>query len=168
MKKITILSAFIMVVLGLQAQEFNVPKDYQLVKAEDYAPYEQDVINAVSWLIETPFNEQISKRKEVNAFVLKWVSGSPTIHIEVNPEIVNFINSSPDLLMPFLGGWAKYSLETKDYNNKLAGNLAGLEAVISVYTKNKLPKDKNIENYIKLKKNDKLEGYVARRIEPNK
>lgn len=165
MKKVIALSAFIMVVLGTQAQEFNVPKDYQLVKAEDYAPYEQDVVNGINWLLETPVDEQLSKRKEVNAFILKWISGSPTVHIEIHPEIVNFANSSPDLLMTFLSGWTKYSIETKDYDNKLAGNLAGLQATIDFYQKNKLPKDKNIEDFIKLQKKDRLKSFIERRIQ---
>jgi len=166
MKKISILFVFILVIVESQAQEFNVPKDYKLAKAEDYAPYEQDVIDGIKWILDTPIDEQLSKRKELNAFIMAWFTGSPTISVEIHPEIVSFMGSSPELLMIFLGGWTKYSLETKDFTNKVAGNLAGLEAAMEFYKKNKLSKDKKIEDFIKLHKNDKLKGYIERRVSP--
>lgn len=155
--------ALIVAIPVLQAQEFNVPKNYILVKAEDYAPYEQDVLNSIDWILTTPNDEQLSKRNEINNFLLKWIAGSPTVSIEIHPEIVTFMGSSPDLLMMFLGGWTKYSIETKEYKDKVGGNIAGLEAVINFYTQNELPKDKNVEDLIKLHKNGKLKGYIERR-----
>lgn len=150
--------------LGLFAQEFEVPKNYILDKAEDYAPYEKDVVDCFNWLIETPLNEQEAKRKEANAFLLTWLSGSPEIEIELKQEIVTFMRTSPDLLMIFLGGWGIHSLETRDFNDKVGGNLAGIEAAIEFYKKNKnfLSKDKYMEKYIKLQKNGKLKEYIEK------
>ncbi len=91
----------------IQAQEFEVPKNYTLVKAEDYAPYEKDVIACVNWLQKTPANEQNSLRADVNIFLMKWLSGSPNIHIEIKPEVVTFMGANPDLLMLFMGGCQK-------------------------------------------------------------
>jgi len=164
MKKVSILFVLLLAILQLQAQEFTVPKDYKLEVAEDYAQYEQDIVNAIEWVLNTPIDEQLSKRVEANAFIMKWLTGSPTVQVEIHPEIVSFIDSGHDLMMPFLGGWTKYSIETKDYSNKVAGNLAGLEAVMEFYTANDMPKNKKIEDYIKLHKNDKLKGYIERRV----
>jgi D-arabinose 1-dehydrogenase-like Zn-dependent alcohol dehydrogenase len=162
----TISSIFILLTisLGLFAQDFSVPKDYKLVKAEDYAPYEQDIINCVDWLVKTPLKDQPEKRKEANAFLLKWLTGSPNVHIEIKQEIVTFIGTSPDLLMIFMGGWAKYSLESKDFDNKKKGSKAGIDAVIDFYSANRdfLPKDKNVEKYIKMKKKGKLADYIEK------
>jgi len=68
------------------------------------------------------------------------------------------------LLMVFMCGWTKYSIETKDNNNTAMGNQKGIEAVIEFYTKNKeyLKKDNNVEKYIKLKENGKLEEYISK------
>ena len=90
--------------------------------------------------------------------------GSPYVHIEIKPEIVTFMGTAPELLLMFMGGWAKYSIETEDYNNKTAGSLAGIEMVINFYEKNKsfLPKDKNVESYIKMKKKGTLKEYVEK------
>lgn len=163
MKTISTLLLSFLVIMGIQAQDFNVPKDYKLEKAEDYALYEQDVLNGINWLMEVPLDEMPEKRQGVNAFVMKWLMGTPYLHLEIKQQIVTFAGV-PELLMMFLGGWAKYSIENKDYNNKVAGNLAGIEAAISFYKKNSLPKNKEIENYIKMKENGKLKEYIEKNV----
>jgi hypothetical protein len=162
MKTLTLTLLLTAISLGLFSQSFDVPKNLTLNKAEDYAPFEQDILNCFEWLMKTPLNEHIPKRKEANAFLINWLSGSPNVKIEIKREIVTF--NSPDLLIIFLGGWAKYSLESKDFQNKKAGSLAGIESVIEFYTRNKeyLPGDKNVEKYIKMQNRGKLKGYIDR------
>lgn len=164
MKTITLTLILTIISIGLYSQDFEVPKNYKLDKAEDYAPYEQDVIKCFDWLMKTSINEQTAKRKEANAFLLKWLSGSPNVSIEIKQEIVTFMGTSPDLLMIFMGGWAKYSLESKDFKNKIAGSMAGIESVIEFYTKNKdfMTKDKNVEKYIKMKDKGTLKAYIEK------
>jgi hypothetical protein len=164
MKTITLTLILATISLGLFSQDFEVPENYKLDKSEDYAIYEQDVIKCFEWLMKTPINEHATKRKEANAFLLKWLSGSPNVHIEIKQEIVTFMGTSPDLLMIFMGGWAKYSLESKDFKNKIAGSKAGIESVIEFYTRNKdfLKKDKNIEKYIKMRKKGTLKAYIEK------
>ena len=165
MKTIVSTIIFLTISIGLFAQDFSVPKDYKLDKAQDFASYEQDVVKCFDWLMKTPLNEQTEKRKEANVFLLKWLSGSPNVSIELKKEIVTFMRTSPDLLTIFLGGWAKYSLESKNFKNKIAGNLAGIESVIEFYTKNKsfMPKDKNVEKFIKMKDKGKLKAYIEKK-----
>lgn len=169
MKKRTSLAILFSVFTGIVfAQEFQVPANYNLEKAEDYALYEQDVITGVKWLAETPIDQNKEKRREVNTFLLAWVIGSPDVHLEIREDIVSFVRNA-DMLMAFLGGWAKYSLETRDFSNQLKGNLAGIENVIYVYIKNKnvIGKDKNIEKYIKLQSKGKLEEELAKILSKN-
>lgn len=148
--------------LNLFSQDFEVPQNYVLDKAEDYAPYEDDIVNCIDWLMKTPINEQEAKRQEAEAFLLLWMTGSPNVSIELKLEIISFIETTPDLLMTFMGGWTKYSLETKDFSNKVEGSKAGIESVIEFYTNNRdvLAKDKNVENYIKMKKKGTLDEYI--------
>jgi hypothetical protein len=92
------------------------------------------------------------------------LTGSPNVSIDIKPEIVTFVGDTPELLLIFMGGWAKYSLESKDFKNKIGGSTAGIEAVIEFYTKNKdlLSKDKNIEKYIKMKDKGTLKDYIEK------
>lgn len=164
MKKTLLLLLLVLGISGLRAQEYQIPRNYQLNKAEDYAQYEQDVIKTFDWLMETPVNNQTDKRKEACTFLIKWVSGCPNITVEIKTEVVNFIETNPEQLIIFMGGWCKKALETKDYKNKEMGNLAGIESVIAYYSKNKdlLKKDKNVEKYIKMKEKGTLEDYIKK------
>lgn len=164
MKKLFSILIFSFFTFNLVAQEFEVPKNYVLKEKEDFSKYESEVLKGIDWLIQTPLNIQPEKRKEINSFVMTWLTGSPDVSIDIKPEIVSFMKPNADLLIVFMCGWAKYSLETKDYNNKIKGNLSGIEAVIEFYVKNKenLKKDKNVEKYIKLKEEEKLEDYISK------
>jgi len=162
MKRLFLFTIALAFTNGVFSQNFEVPKNYKFEKAEDYASYEQDVINCVNWLMTTPVDANAAKRKKANSFLLEWVTGCPYVHLEINTNIVSF--SSPDLLLIFLGGWTKYSLESKDFEDKIAGTIAGIESVISFYTKNKktLPKEKNVEKFIKMKGNGSLKEYIEK------
>lgn len=164
MKKISIVLILMTISLSLFSQNFEIPKNIKLENAEDFANYEQEVIKCINWLIKTPINEQETKRKDANTFLMKWLTGSPYVHLDIKQEIVTFMGTSPDLLMIFMGGWTKYSLESKAFDNKVDGSLQGIESVIEFYTKNKafLPKDKNVEKYIKMKQKGKLKEYIEK------
>ncbi|MBN2612624.1 MAG: hypothetical protein JXB00_13800 [Bacteroidales bacterium] len=164
MKKVFLMLIFTATLSLLYAQDFEPPENYKLEKAEDYTLYEKDVINCIHWMMKTPLNENTDKRKVANAFLLKWLTGSPNVHLAIKQEIVTFIGSSPELLIIFMGGWAKYSLESGDFDNMVAGNLAGIESVIEFYTKNEayLNKDKNVLKYIKMKEKGTLKSYIEK------
>ena len=164
MKTIALTILLTAVSFGLFSQEYVVPKNYELEKAETYAAYEKDVVATFDWLMKTPVQEQAQKRKEANAFLLTWLTGAPTVQLEIKLEIITFMEKNPDLLMIYMGGWAVKSLETKDYNNKFEGTTAGIEAVIEFYTKNKafLTKDKNVEKYIKMKEKGTLPDFIQK------
>jgi len=163
MKKLFFISIIVFQGTFLFAQEFQVPTNYNLVKVEDYAPYEQDVLNCIKWLTDVPVDQNIQKRKEANAFLMKWMIGSPDLKIEIRPDIVNFV-SNPEMLMAFMCGWTKYSLETRDFSNQIKGNIAGIENAILVYNKNKkaIGEDKNVEKWSKLQSKGTLEKEIAK------
>ena len=164
MRKKVLTLVLVAICSSLFAQDFEVPKNLKLDKPDDYALYEKDVINCINWLMSTPIKEQADKRKEANAFFLMWLTGSPSVQVDIKAEIITFMKSSPDLLFIFMGGWTKYSIESKDSKDKVAGNLAGIEAVIEFYTKNKadMKKDKNVEKYIKMKEDGTLKEFIEK------
>ncbi|MCE2996344.1 MAG: hypothetical protein ACK5PC_14530 [Cyclobacteriaceae bacterium] len=145
------------------SQEFEVPANFQPKNDSDYTQYESDVLKCIQWLMQTPPDAETEKQKDANAFLLKWMTGTSTVHIEVKQEIVTFMDT-PELLMIFMGGWTKYTLETKDADNKVNCSLAGVEAVIEYYTKNKavLSKSKGVEKYIKMKEKGTLKEYIQK------
>ena len=92
------------------SQQFAVPENYAFNVAEDYGKYEKDIIEAAKWLKAVPFNEQMEKRKEVSAFVVKWINGSPTVNVEINPTIMDFDKKNGGMLVLYMACSAKYVL----------------------------------------------------------
>jgi hypothetical protein len=164
MKKLSGIILFSILTFSLVAREFEVPKNCVMTKDEDFAKYEVDVLKGIDWLLNTPLDTRPEKRKEVNGFFMKWLTGTPTLSIEIKPEIVNFMKPNSELVMIFMCGWTKYAIESKDSKNKTMGNQKGIEAVIDFYIKNKgsLKNDANVEKYIKMKANGKLEEYISK------
>lgn len=144
----------------LTAQNFEVPENVVLENASDYADYEDDVIQAVDWLMDTQLAEKTEKRKEVTLFFMLWITGAPDVTIEINTETADFGDCS-ECLMIFMGEWTKYVLKTGD-NDLIKGNLTGLEGVITFYQKNEqtIGKNKYIKKLIKLQKKGKLEEHI--------
>jgi tetratricopeptide (TPR) repeat protein len=133
---------------------------------EDYVRYEEDIVDAVDWLIETPVNEDIITRANKNALVLKWISGCPYVSVELNEDIVPYIEECPECMMIFMGGWVKHAIRTKDYANTLQGSIEGTYAVIQFYNNNKtrIENIKSINKLIKLKSEGKLESYIEGKL----
>lgn len=160
MKTITTLTCLLIMGTSLFAQQLEIPNDLKLEVAEDYKKTEQLVLEATEWLLNTPVSENAKKRQEINAFLMKWMSGSPTVTIELIDGIVPYDCS--DCLMSFMSGWTKYSLENGYSKDKIAGALAGAENAIEFYKKNKsvLGKNSEMERLIKNQKKGKLREYI--------
>ena len=163
MKRTILTLTLVCIALGASAQGFDVPSGYKFDKPEDYKAHEENVVKCFDWIMATPAREEASTRDKASKFLTAWLMGSPSVSIKVNQSIVTFTNNA-DMLMIFMGGWAKYAIESKDNNNSVEGNLKGLEAVIDYYQNNVdyLGKDKNIEKYIKLKDKGKLRNFVEK------
>lgn len=136
-------------------------KDYILKEAEDYPKYEEDIVKFVNWMQNTPVGTEPEQRQAITAFVLEWITGTPAFTIELMEGIVPYADCG-DCLMMFLGGWSRYMIQTRDFDNKFKGNLAGTETVIAFYKENKkaLGKNKEIEKLIKLQEKGSLEEFI--------
>ncbi len=156
--KIILFSTLICSTFNSFSQEnYEVPRKYELKEKEDYVKYEKDIVATLNWLIETPADVSPTKRKKANSFLIQWAEGS-----EYTFTISEFVTEfGSDYMVIFIGGWAKYCIETKD-KNALNGNLAGINTVIKYYSKNKDFFDHNevIEKMISLK----AKGRLAKKI----
>jgi len=167
MRKLLFISLLAFFSLSASAQqEYKVPVDYKLSEKEDYKPYEPQVKETIEWLLNTSLGKDAIKRREASAFFMAWLTGTPDVSIGIHPNIVNFIEKNPELLIPFTAGWVKYSLDNDYSEDQVKGNKAGIEAVVNFYNKNRsfLKKDKNVDNYAKFIKQGKLEEFITKKI----
>lgn len=165
MKKLVSLVALFCMISTVYAQDFELPENYKLVVAADYDTYAQDFVKATKWISETPLSEEQTKRENVYKFIMKWLQGSPKVSIELYGDIATFMES-PDCLMVYMANWGAYCVENNDYEDKLKGNVAGIENVISFYNRNKglLGKLKGVEKYKRLQKKGKLESHIESKL----
>jgi len=161
MKSKTILLFVLFLSFGLTAQEFNVPDNASYDSDTDYTSQEQNVLSAINWLMVTPVSEQQVKRKSVNAFLMQWMTGSPTVTIEITQAVAPFMECA-DCLMAFLSGWTKYSLENAYSKDRVAGALAGVNHTIAFYEANKksLGTNSEIEKLIRKKEKGDLKSHI--------
>ncbi len=147
-------------------QDFSVPTNYKLQKTEDFKKYEKDIIACVNWLETSPLNKEPEKRKEANAFLLAWITGSPNVSVGINANIVNFNEKNAAMLLIFMGGWTKSVLESKtQQNDQVNGNVAGLKSVIKVYKMgNGIVKDKKVERLMGIEEKGGLTKYVEEQL----
>lgn len=169
MKTIKTYAIFILATITQMSfgQEFQMPQNITMVTEQDYKNYETDVVNAITWLENTPVNQQSAKRKEVNSFLLQWMTGTPTISMELGEFQTGLTADNPDLLIMYLGGWSKFAIENPaEKDNKLMANLAGVKSVINLYSKNLskgISKNKKIEKLLKMDESE-LQTYVQKEI----
>jgi hypothetical protein len=149
----------------LKAQTFDVP-ELEINDKKDYTKYDADVIACVNWLERTPLDKELEKRTAANAFVIKWLSGTPDVAVSLNSEIVTkYTDKNPQLLVLFLGGWSRYALQNNYSQDQLKGYYEGFKSMILVYRKGiAIKKDRALEHLIKVYDEGKLEDWIKENI----
>ena len=149
-------------ILTVQGQtKFEVPQNVELTSKEDYAKYEPAIIDAAKWLEETDLNKEAEKRQQVNAFVLQWVSGSPTVNVDINEQLGKIYGKNAQLLGLYLASYTRTFLENKSTATKFLATKAGLISIMNVYKKGiEISKSKEMDKLIKLTEENKLDDYI--------
>lgn len=130
---------------------FNVPKNYTLKEADDYTQYEADMIEAAKWLEKTDLDKETYKRQEVNQFVIEWISGSPTVSIEITEQIANLYDKNPQLLGVYMANYTREYLENGEDATKESAIKVGLISMINVYKKGiEIKKNKELDKVSKM------------------
>lgn len=149
--------------------KYNIPTEYSFLLPEDYNKYNSQIKEAIDWYLWRSMGLDEDKRQNAAAFFMKWLIGTPSVTIDIHPEVVNFVDTNPQLLISFSMGWAKYSIENNS-TDRIKGCVAGIEAVVTYYNKNRafMNKDVSIEKYEKMIKNNKLDSYIIKKIPSKK
>lgn len=149
-------------ILTAKAQtKFEVPENVKLTEKDDYTKYESKVIEAAKWLEETDLNKETDKRQYVNAFVLQWVSGSPTVSIDINEKLGQIYGKNVELLGLYLASYTRHFLENKTTATKFSATKAALLSIMTVYKKGiKITKNKEMDKLIKSTDENKLDDYI--------
>jgi len=168
MKKTLFAILFCLVTLGhyVHAQSSPVPENYILKAKDDYAKYQDDVIKTVDWLQNASWAESPESRKPANAFIVSWITGSPDVTVTLGSALIKYTDKNPELLVIYLGNYAKYAIQHKGDFNKTQADLAAIKALIEKYSKEtNHKKDKGIEKLAQLDQDGKLEDWIRSDLE---
>jgi hypothetical protein len=146
----------------LHAQtRFEVPQNVELKTKDDYARYEAAVIRAAQWLEETDLDQQAGERQRVDAFVIKWISGSPTVKVYLSKRLSKIYGKNIELLPIYLASYARNFLQNKTTATTFSATKAGLLSMMQVYKKGvDVSKSKEMEKLIRLAGKGGLDGYI--------
>ena len=117
-----------------QAQDFIVPDKMEFKTKEDFVKTEKDIINASKWLELTPLGKEMDKRTRINAFVLMWVTNSPTVDIGINKLCTDLSDKNSHLIAVFLASYCRFVLENYYSTDNLKGCTAGIRGMINCYS----------------------------------
>jgi hypothetical protein len=163
--KLFVFALSMLICYGLKAQTFDVP-ELVINDKKDYAKYDNDVIACVNWLENTPLDKEQEKRTAANAFLIKWLSGTPDVAVSLNSDIVTkYTDKNPQLLVLFLGGWSRYALQNNHSKDQLKGYYEGFKSMILIYRKGiSIKKDKSLERLVEVYDQGKLESWIKDNI----
>jgi hypothetical protein len=131
---------------------------------EQFIASEPKVLATIDWLENTPINRETEKRKLLNTQLIAWITNSPTVTVELNAGILDFTNKTPELLVIFLGGWTRYSLQNNYSKDTVAGSLAGIRSAMRIYKTGLLAKNKELQKLIELEEKGGLEDWVKKKL----
>lgn len=148
------------------AQSSPVPENYVLKSKDDYAKYQDDIVKTVDWLQNASWNDSPENRKPANAFIVNWITGSPDVTVTLGSALIKYTDKNPELLVIYLGNYAKYAIQHKADFNKTQADLAAIKALIDKYNKETThKKDKGIEKLAQLDQDGKLEDWIRSDLE---
>ena len=112
-----------------------------------------------------PVGTDMDKRTKTNAWVLAWISGSPTVSIDVTSAFTKLFDKNAQLMLVWMAGYARYVLENNYSSDKVKAHTAGLKSVIACYNLGgDVKKDKSLTKVIDADKEGKLEDWVKNAV----
>ncbi len=112
-RKFALLATLLVSVIVCQAQ---LDSDFELEFAskDDYRKHEEKVAQIADYLLSIPLNDASPKTKAASASLVKWMTGTPDYHFELDGTLTAFTKDNETLLVPILASMTSYVLKNKE------------------------------------------------------
>lgn len=149
---------------GVWAQStFQLPENIEFKTPEDYTKYESTFVEAAKWLEDTDLDKEQDKRKKINAFIIQYLTGSPSISIEISTNHTKLSEGNEQFLLIYMAGFGKSAIENnKDKSKKYTFVKAGINSILKVYKKGIAVKKNSELNKLAKMDDAKLDKYIAK------
>lgn len=142
------------------------PLLYQIPKtAEEYTIVEPNLLATIQWLADTPPDENPSKREDQYKYLLGWITGSPTVNMDLFPYVADMSQKNPEVIIYYSAGWIDYAVRNDYSTDKMALHSAAIRYVLALYDKGYMKKDKMLSKLAKVVKKDKLDAWVQEQLD---
>lgn len=143
---------------------YRAPVGYAFQSADEYADYEPEVLAAVNWLEKTPLGAEPALRRDATRFVFQWISGAPNVSVQLPKYVADLTAQDPDLLLLFMGGWARYQLQHPEVKDPAVLNTEGIRTMLRAYRAGGFRRNKQLETLAKLEANGTLAAWVSKQL----
>ena len=132
-----------------------------MAKDADYKPAEKYALEASNYLLSTPLNASDKQRAASEAFILKWMEGTPDYtYIIESPVITKLDSENKGLMGVYFAGMTKFSLENPAKAQDPQGVMInGIKALLAYSEKpeNKVAPSETLTKLGELNKKGELE-----------
>lgn len=159
--KAVFLAAMVASKITVAQSSFALPQKIQLKEKEDYAKYEKVVIEAAIWLEQTDLDKDVEKRRDIDVFIIKWVSGTPAFTLNLDEPISVLTNKNPELLALYIASYSRNILENKSSASNFNATKAALKSISRVYRKGiDVSRNKQLEKLTKFTTESQWNDFV--------
>ncbi len=161
MKKLALLLVAFVLAQCVVAQQFSLPILPEKMWPSEYASYEADVLNCCNYLLDTDPSFNSPKHEECASFLLRWVSGSPSVSVAVNEALVDSQKNA--LLLAYIAGWVRHSIVHSEDGSLICANVA-VDDMLNFYFSHKdvIGKSKLADKLLKKQQAGELASYIAK------
>ncbi len=148
------------------SQELPNLKHIKLTKKTHFKEVEPVVLKVTDYLFATPVNHKNISRKEAGQFLIKWMNGTPFDTFILEESETDFFNTDTELMLMYMAGLTKYTLEHKSITNQKEKILGTMQLVLPYLDKqdNKKAWSKELWQLVDSYKTNKLEAFLKRDV----
>lgn len=131
MKPFVLLSFLILTAISnTSAQELPNLKHVKLNKKAHFKDIDALVLKVTDYLFATPVNHKNDSRREAGQFLIRWMNGTPFDTFILEERQTNFFNTDTELILMYMAGLTKFTLENKSITNQKEKILGAMKLVL--------------------------------------
>ncbi|MES2650251.1 MAG: hypothetical protein V4663_00855 [Bacteroidota bacterium] len=148
------------------SQELPNLKHVKLTKKTHFKEVEPVVLKVTDYLFATPVNHKNDSRKEAGKFLIKWMNDTPFDTFILEEKETNFFNTDTELMLMYMAGLTKYTLENKSITNQKEKILGAMQLVLPYLDKQDDKKlwSKELWQLVDSFKTNKLEIFLKKEV----
>lgn len=148
------------------SQELPNLKHVKITKRAHFKEVEPIVLKVTNYLFATPVNHKNDSRKEAGQFLIKWMNDTPFDTFILEEKETNFFNTDTELMLMYMAGLTKYTLENKSITSQKEKILGAMQLILPYLDKqdDKKSWSKELWQLVDSYKTNKLEAFLKKEV----